>query len=49
MVSGVLRANGQGEDAGDWLAMVRVADLVPLLRAAGYGDPVPGLLDEVAQ
>lgn len=31
------RCNGQGEDAGRYLAMLRLSDLVPLLRAAGYG------------
>lgn len=35
----VFRCNGQGEDAGQYLAMLRLADLVPLLHAAGYGSP----------
>jgi hypothetical protein len=34
----VYRANGMGEDAGRYLAIVRFADLVDLLTAAGYGD-----------
>lgn len=34
----VVRCNGQGEAAGDYLAMVRFRDLLPLLVAAGYGD-----------
>lgn len=33
----VYRANGQGEDAGKFIALIRLEDLVPLLRAAGYG------------
>lgn len=35
----VVRSNGQGEQAGDYLAMVTFADLVDLMLAAGYGDP----------
>ena len=31
------RCNGQGEDASKYLAMVRLGDLVELLRSAGYG------------
>ena len=31
------RCNGQGEDASKYLAMVRLGDLVDLLRSAGYG------------
>lgn len=34
----VVRCNGQGEQAGDYLAMVTFSDLVTLLREAGYGD-----------
>lgn len=34
----VYRANGMGEDAGRYLAIVRFADLVDLLTTAGYGD-----------
>lgn len=34
----IYRANGMGEDAGRYLAMVRLSDLVDLLAAAGYGD-----------
>ena len=34
----VFRSNGQGEDAGKYLAMLRFGDLVELLREAGYGD-----------
>ena len=41
----VFRCNGQGEDAGQYLAMLRLADLVPLLHAAGYGSPKPDLYD----
>jgi hypothetical protein len=38
----VVRLNGQGDgDPGEWLALVRVHELVPLLRAAGYGDALP--------
>ncbi len=33
----VFRCNGQGEDAGKYLALLRFGDLVELLRAAGYG------------
>lgn len=37
---GVLRLDGQGEKSiEDWPCIVRLGDLVPLLRAAGYGDP----------
>ena len=35
------RCNGQGENAGDYLTMLRLADLVELLHEAGYGDPDP--------
>jgi hypothetical protein len=34
----VFRCNGQGEDAGKYLMMLRLEDGVPLLNAAGYGD-----------
>lgn len=34
----VFRCNGQGEDATQYLAMLRFGDLVDLLQAAGYGD-----------
>ena len=34
----VVRCNGQGEDAGRYVAMVRFDQLVQLLREAGYGD-----------
>jgi hypothetical protein len=30
--------NGQGEDASQYLAFMRMGDLVNLLLAAGYGD-----------
>jgi len=30
------RLNGQGEQASDYVAMLRLGDLVELLRAAGY-------------
>lgn len=34
------RLNGQGtSDVGQYPALLRLADLVPVLRAAGYGDP----------
>lgn len=33
----VFRPNGMGEDAGRYLAMLRLSDLTTLLRAAGYG------------
>lgn len=36
----VVRMNGQGEDAGEYLAFTRLADLVPVLREAGYGEPI---------
>ena len=32
------RLNGQGEQAADYVAMLRLGDLVELLRAAGYED-----------
>jgi len=32
------RMNGQGEDASQYLAFMRMGDLVNLLLAAGYGD-----------
>lgn len=35
----VVRCNGQGEEAGDYVAMVRLRDLVQTLSEAGYGDP----------
>lgn len=35
----VFRPNGVGETPGRYLAFVRLDDLIPLLRAAGYGDP----------
>jgi hypothetical protein len=34
----VCRMNGQGEDAREYLAFMRFADLVQLLLDAGYGD-----------
>ena len=35
---GVMRLNGQGEKAlDDWCCIIRLADLVYLLKAAGYG------------
>ena len=34
----VFRCNGQGEDAGRFLTLLRLEDVVGLLRAAGYGD-----------
>lgn len=46
------RCNGQGEDASKYLAMVRLGDLVELLRSAGYGsapttdDPPEAFRDE---
>ena len=35
----VVRMNGQGERAGEYLAFVKFSDLVDLLLEAGYGDP----------
>ncbi len=38
----VARLDGQGEATVDeWPVLIRLADFVPLLRAAGYGDPEP--------
>ncbi len=34
----VLRLNGQGEDASEYLAFMRFSDLVQLLLKSGYGD-----------
>ena len=35
----VLRMNGQGEaSVGEWVAVLRLADLIGVLRAGGYGD-----------
>jgi hypothetical protein len=34
----VCRMNGQGEDAGGYLAFMQFSDLVQLLLKAGYGD-----------
>lgn len=34
----VFRPNGMGEDAGRYLAMMRLSDLAQLLADAGYGD-----------
>jgi hypothetical protein len=34
----VCRMNGQGEDAGSYLAFMRFQDLVDLMLVAGYGD-----------
>jgi len=34
----VCRMNGQGEDAGSYLAFMRFQDLVDLMLKAGYGD-----------
>jgi hypothetical protein len=34
----VCRMNGQGEDAGSYLAFMRFQDLVDLMLRAGYGD-----------
>lgn len=34
----VFRCNGQGEDPGAYLTLIRLDALVELLRAAGYGD-----------
>lgn len=37
----VVRPDGYGESRiGEWSAVLRVADLVALLRSAGYGDPL---------
>lgn len=37
----VLRLNGQGEaSVGNWCAILTLADLVTLLREAGYGIPI---------
>lgn len=33
---GVLRLNGQGENAAEYVAVLRLADLVPLLASGGY-------------
>jgi hypothetical protein len=38
----VYRGNGMGEDAGQYLAIVRLADVVDLLTTAGYGDGQQG-------
>ena len=35
----VFRCNGQGENVGDYPALIRFSDLLDLLAAAGYGDP----------
>ena len=35
----VARMNGQGEHPDQWVAFLRLGDLVDLLNAAGYGDP----------
>lgn len=35
----VFRPNGMGEHPGQFLAMLRLSDLVKLLQEAGYGDP----------
>jgi hypothetical protein len=38
----VLRLNGQGPaTVGDWPAVLRLDDLIKLLKAAGYADLVP--------
>jgi len=38
----VLRLNGQGEaNIGEWVAVLRLADLVDLLKKAGYPDLTP--------
>lgn len=37
----VFRCNGQGEQVGDYPALIRTEDLVALLRQAGYGDSEP--------
>lgn len=37
----VVRLKGQGEDAGRYLAFVRLAELVHLMRDAGMGSPRP--------
>lgn len=37
----VLRLNGQGEASiTEWVGIIRLEDLVKLLREAGYGDPI---------
>ncbi len=35
----VFRPNGVGENAGQYLTLMRLNDQLPLLRAAGYGTP----------
>ena len=35
----VFRPNGLGEHPEDFIAFVRLGDLLPVLHAAGYGDP----------
>lgn len=37
----VFRPNGMGEHPQDYVTFMRLADLVSLLRAAGYGDGLP--------
>ena len=37
----VVRCNGQGENVGDYPAMLRFEDLLALLIEAGYGDQGP--------
>lgn len=34
----VVRCNGQGENAGDYVAMIRLSSLIQVLTEAGYGD-----------
>lgn len=38
----VVRPNGMGEASIEqWPVLIRLADLVDILRSAGYGDPLP--------
>lgn len=45
--SALLRCNGQGPASiADWSVVLRLEDFVALVRAAGYGDPESGSVDE---
>lgn len=35
----IMRCNGQGEDAGEYIVLIKLKNFFPLLRAAGYGSP----------
>ena len=38
----IMRCNGQGEDAGEYIVLIKLKNFYPLLHAAGYGTTPEG-------